>query len=469
MASKRRQQATSTTAAFAKWLEQAKAAERMVVGALLLESDAVCRVADILQPRHFYNQALGSIYRAIYTLWMDGERPDMLKVCEALLKAGELDKAGGAYGISTLSASVASTVNLEDHARYVRQCATQRDLLDAGGKIRELAGDLTRDVGEQVAESLRLVESVATDMDYNSPVTDMPTATDKALAQYDEKERMRREGRTYGIMSGLRVLDKYVCGFKPGDLVVLGARPAMGKTSVMLHFARSMAEQGRTVCIFSLEMADVSLANRLILSYCPNLDNAAFRGGYLAEGQKAEVMEAVGRVRRLPILIDETPNISVRQLKVRCMNLRRKQGLDAVMIDYLQLMDMRGENRQYNREQEIAQTTRQLKQLAKELQVPIILLSQLNRNVESKLKDGKKTTAMPGMSDLRESGAIEQDADVVLLIHRPEYYDDTDAVKGVGLINIAKQRDGRTGKVQFAYNESLTRITDADGQGEMPF
>ena len=143
--------------------------------------------------------------------------------------------------------------------------------------------------------------------------------------------------------------------------------------------------------------------------------------------------------------------------------------LDAVMIDYLQLMDMRGENRQYNREQEIAQTTRQLKQLAKELQVPIILLSQLNRNVESKLKDGKKTTAMPGMSDLRESGAIEQDADVVLLIHRPEYYDDTDAVKGVGLINIAKQRDGRTGKVQFAYNESLTRITDADGQGEMPF
>lgn len=462
-----KQRRQPTTDAYAKYLEQQAAAERIVVGAILLESEAVQRVAAILRPEHFASHALGIIYRTAYQLWTEGEPVDMLRVSQRLMKEEQLDEAGGAYALASLTAQVGTTTNLEHHALFVRQCYTQRQLLEAGGRIRRLAADVSVDVADAVQDSLRMIENVALDMDDDSPLSSMQEATDKALAQYDEKERLRRDGRTYGLPSGLRILDKYVGGFKPGELVVLGARPGMGKTSVMLHFARSMAWDGRQVCIFSLEMGDVSLANRLLLSEA-DIPADAFRLGRLTDEEKQKLYYAAGKVRLLPISIDETPHISVQQAKVRCMNIKRRQGLDCVMIDYLQLMDMRSENRSYNREQEIAQTTRRLKQMAKELGVPVILLSQLNRSSETK-SGGRTVAAVPGLSDLRESGAIEQDADVVLLVHRPEYYDDPEAVKGVGIINIAKQRDGRTGKVKFAYNESLTRISDATDQGQCPF
>ena len=252
------------------------------------------------------------------------------------------------------------------------------------------------------------------------------------------------------------------------DNTLIVSRPGMGKTSLLLHFAKSIAFEGGTVAIFSLEMNDVSLTNRMILSI-EDIDGAAFKDGRLTEAERSRMLDAMGVLRRLPIHIDETPHLSVQQIKVRAMNLKRKSGLGVVMIDYLQLMNMRSDNRQYNREQEIAQTTRRLKQMAKDLEVPVVLLSQLNRNIDQKLKDGKMTTSMPQLSDLRESGAIEQDADVVLLIHRPEYYNDTDAIPGVGLINIAKQREGKTGKVKFSYNESLTRIGDVEDDLQKPF
>lgn len=461
MANNRAMRNQSTAVAYAKRIEQTKAAERMVCGALLLESDSIVRVADILKPGYFYDPAMEAVYRAISSLWQQGQRPDMLKVCEVLLKSGEIDKAGGMYEISRLASNVGSTANLEDHAYYIRECFLQRSLSNAGSKIKNIAEDLTLDVTEQLSQATTEMDKVTSIADNESYITTIKEATDKALSQYNERERLKSSGSTYGIMTGLKILDKYVNGFKPGELIVLGARPAMGKTSVMLNFAKNMAISGKKVCIFSLEMSDVSLANRVILSYCPGIDTSAFRSGNLSDGQKEQMIDAVGEARRLPLLIDETPNISMQQLRIRCMLLKRKKQLDCVMIDYLQLMNMRGENRQYNREQEIAQTTRQLKQMAKELEIPVVLLSQLNRNVDAKLKNGTKTTSIPGMSDLRESGAIEQDADVILLIHRPEYYGDTDAIKGVGIINIAKQRDGMTGKIEFVYNESLTIIGDA--------
>ena len=430
MEQQRRRSNLSMTDAYAKYIESIKIAEKTVIGALLLESDAISRVASILKPEHFYNVALGTIYGAIYGLWTDGEKPEVVKVAERLLKAGKMDSVGGMVGLGSLMSAVASTTNLEDHAMYVRQCYTQRSLKEAGGKITEMAMDVSMDVGDQVSGSLRLVEQIALDMDYDNPMTEIAQATDEALEEYREKEALRSEGRRFGIMSGLQVLDKYTNGFKPGDLVVVGARPGMGKTSLLLHFAKNMAEQGKKIVIFSLEMCRTSLVNRLILSYA-DFNPYAFRGGYLTQFEKPALAEAAEKVRALPIAIDETPNIAVQQIKIRCINRKRKQGLDCVMIDYLQLMNIRADNRHYNREQEIAQTTRRLKQLAKELQVPVVLLSQLNRNVEAKLAGGKKTTTLPGLADLRESGAIEQDADVVLLIHRPEYYEDSDAVKGV--------------------------------------
>lgn len=456
------------TDAYNSYLNQVKTAEKTVIGALLLESDAIQRVAGILRPEYFLNEALSFVFSAIFDLWNEGQKPDMVKAAERLLKEGKIEKVGGMYGISSLTMAVASTSNLEDHAMFVREAYTQRCLLDTGGKIQTMAMDVSADIGDQVASAMRMIEQVANDMDYNSPIVDMAEATDKAMAQYEQRESQRKAGNTFGLMTGLAKLDQYVNGFKPGELIVVGARPGMGKTSLLLHFAKNMAFNNKIVGVFSLEMTDVSLANRIILSYA-DVRPEAYKGGWMTEDEKRRVYDAVSVVRQLPIMIDETPNMSVQQIKVRCMNLKRKIGLDAVMIDYLQLMNTRGENRQYNREQEIAQTTRQLKQLAKELEVPIVLLSQLNRNVETKVKDGKKTTSLPGLSDLRESGAIEQDADVVLLIHRPEYYEDTDAVKGVGIINIAKQREGTTGKIKFAYNESLTRLGNVDEDGGCPF
>lgn len=464
----KKKQTASMTDAYNCYLTQVKSAERVVIGAIILESDAIQRVSGILKPEYFLSESHSCIFSAVFSLWSEGQKPDMVKICERLLKDGKIETAGGMYEISNLATSVASTSNLEEHAMFVREAYTQRCLLDTAGKIQNMAMDVSVDIGDQVVQAMKMIEQVANDMDYNSPIVDMAEATDKAMVQYEQRELKRISGDSYGLMTGLTKLDQNINGFKPGELIVIGARPGMGKTSLLLHFARNIASKNKVVGIFSLEMTDVSLANRIILSYA-DVRPEAYKGGWMNDEEKKKVFEAVSVIRGLPIMIDETPNMSVQQIKIRSMNLKRKIGLSVIMIDYLQLMNTRGENRQYNREQEIAQTTRQLKQLAKELEVPIILLSQLNRNVETKLKDGKKITSVPGLSDLRESGAIEQDADVVLLIHRPEYYGDTDAVKGVGLINIAKQRDGVTGKVKFAYNESLTRLTDVDEYGSCPF
>ena len=451
-----------------RMVEQQQAAERYVVGCLLLESSAIYRVLDILQPDCFLLPQAKLIFQAVTGVMGEGRKPDILSVTQRLLQDGTLEEAGGAYTLSQYQSNVASTANLEEHAMFIRQCATRRKLMDAGSLIQSLGMDTSEDVSDQVAASLKAVEEIMGDMDYADPMHNMAESTDRALAAYEQRERLNLEGRPYGLKSGIRILDKYLHGFRSGQLIVVGARPGMGKTSLLLHFAKSIAFEGGTVAIFSLEMNDVSLTNRMILSI-EDIDGAAFKDGRLTEAERNRMLDAMGVLRRLPIHIDETPHLSVQQIKVRAMNLKRKSGLSIVMIDYLQLMNMRSDNRQYNREQEIAQTTRRLKQMAKDLEVPVILLSQLNRNIDQKLKDGKMTTSMPQLSDLRESGAIEQDADVVLLIHRPEYYNDTDAIPGVGLINIAKQREGKTGKVKFSYNESLTRIGDVEDDLQKPF
>ena len=456
-----------TTDAYTKQIEQQHSAERYVIGCLLLESSAICRVAEILRDDCFADQRLKLVYQAVKDIWNDGQQPDIISVTNRLLQTGDLENAGGAYLISQYASNVGSTTNLEEHAMFIRQCYTSRKLMEAGVTIRSLSMDTSADVGDQVAKAIRIVEDVMNDMDYSNPIRTMAESTDRALAEYEKREQINREGKPWGLRSGIRILDRYLHGFKPGQLIVVGARPGMGKTSLLLHFAKSIAQANERVAIFSLEMNDVSLANRLLLS-CTDIDRNAFKDGRLTPQDRNKLIEASGYLRSLPIHIDETPSLSIQQIKVRSMNLKRKSGLSAIMIDYLQLMNMKSENRNYNREQEIANTTKQLKQLAKELDVPVILLSQLNRNIEQKLQGGKKTTSTPMLYDLRESGAIEQDADVVLLIHRPEYYQDTDAIKGIGLINIAKQRDGCTGKVEFAYSEDLTKIGDSPKNGGDP-
>ena len=468
MASTPKNQRASTPTAYDDYVRQVLAAEKVVVGACLIESTAIARVADILKPEHFSNEALGIVYRAVLNLWTDGVSPDMLNVCDRLQKEGSIEKVGGMYGISVLGMNVGSTTNLEYHARFVRQSHTQRALLESGQLIEQMAMDLTRDVADQVSKAIKTLEAVADDMDYNNTMVSVGEAAGEALKEYDAKVRARTEGRQIGVTSGLKVLDKYTNLFQPGQLIILGARPAMGKTAMMLHFAVSMARSGKSVVIFSLEMTRVALTNRIIQGMMPGVNPYSFRGGYLTNDECRQMVEARNELESLPLWIDDCSDQDVTSIKVACMKLQRTRGLDCIMIDYLQLMNVRADNRQYNREQEIAQTTRRLKNMTKELGVPIVVLSQLSRNVE---RGGSR---MPQLSDLRESGAIEQDADVVLFIHRPEYYEEPDAIKGVGLINMAKQRDGRTGLVEFGYNESLTKIFDYDENfekedGTVPF
>lgn len=461
-------QRASTPTAYDDYVRQVLAAEKVVVGACLIESTAIARVADILRPEHFGNEPLSIIYRTVLNLWTDGVSPDMLNVCNRLVKEGNIDRVGGMYGISVLSSNVGSTNNLEYHARFVRQSHTQRSLLESGQLIEQMAMDLTRDVADQVSKAIKTLEAVADDMDYNNTMVSIGEAAGEALKEYDAKVRARTEGRQIGVTSGLKVLDKYTNLFQPGQLIILGARPAMGKTAMMLHFAVSMARSGKSVVVFSLEMSRVALTNRIIQGMMPNVDAYQFRRGYLTNDECRQMVDARNELDSLPLWIDDDPDQDVTKIKITCMKLQRKRGLDCVLIDYLQLMNVRTDNRQYNREQEIAQTTRRLKIMAKELNIPVIVLSQLNRGVE---RGGSR---MPQLSDLRESGAIEQDADLVLFIHRPEYYEEPDAIPGVGLIRMAKQRDGTTGTVEFAYNKSLTKIydyneNDKKEDGTVPF
>ena len=451
---------------YSKFIDQAKRAERYVIGCLLTESNAVMRVVELLKPEYFYQPAMACLYGIIVKLWESGTQPDMMNVFGEVMKENKLDVVGDVAEITILTVNVASTANLEDHAMFVRESYTRRQLTEGGVFIHTLGMDMTQDISDQVEKSLKAVENIMGEMDYSNPMVGMQEAVQLSLKEYEMKAERLASGKPYGLRSGINKLDAILHGFKPGELIVVGARPAMGKTAMLLRFARSIAENGQMFALFSLEMSVVSLTNRIICGFAGDMDKNAFKDGRLAFDQD-KLLEAVNQAQSLSLMVDDTPHLSVHQIKVRAMNLKRKKGLAAIGIDYLQLMNTRSDNRSYNREQEISQTTRKLKQLAKELEVPIILLSQLNRNIESKTVGGVKTTSLPQLSDLRESGAIEQDADVVLLIHRPEYYEDTNAPKGVGMIIVAKNREGKTAKVKFKYSEDLSMI--ADEGPSMPF
>lgn len=444
-------------------------AEAAVVGALLIEPTAIHEVYELLQKDCFYNDSLGEIYDAIRSVWEAGGKADMILVTEELKRRGTLDSVGGVYTISQLTTRIASTAHIREHAAYILDSFLKRKLITTGQAIIRQATEIGVDVADAITESLSMVENLATKMEYGNGPKAIGEAARAALIDYDERERLHKEGKSVGITTGLRILDKHLNGFQKKQLIIIGARPAMGKTALALHMAKHAALSGIPVAFFTLEMEAARMADRLIMSL-GGVQSIPYRGGWLTESEKAVMFNAVGLVEQLPIYVDDTPNLNIKQIKARCINLQRKGRCGMVFIDYLGLINMETGNRAYTREQEVTQTSRQAKLMAKELNVPVVLLSQLNRGIEGKISQKGAAEAVPGLSDLRESGAIEQDADVVLMIHRPEYYD-SDAEKGVGIINIAKQREGTTGKVEFCYNESLTNLYDRDDvqAAESPF
>lgn len=435
---------------------QATDLEEAVLGAIMLEKDALPTVIDVLRPESFYLDAHQKIFRAMMGLFEKSRPVDLLTVTEALRQSGELEAIGGPFKVVALTNRVTSAANIEYHARIIAQKYIQRELIHASSEIIKDAYEDTTDVFELLDKAERELFSI-TEMNLSRGVETMSTLASKFIKQVEALSQ-KEEGLT-GIASGFSDLDRLTSGWQPSDLVIIAARPSMGKTAFVLSLARNAAmDFKKGVAIFSLEMSNLQLVQRL-LSMEAEISSEKLRKGQLEESEWQNLQSAIDRMSEAPIFIDDTAGINVFELRAKCRRLKMQHDIQLVVIDYLQLMSG-GTDTRGNREQEVSNISRSLKALAKELNVPVLALSQLSRAVE--VRGGTKR---PMLSDLRESGSIEQDADIVSFIYRPEYYDITEdeegnSLKNVAEIIVAKHRNGATESVKLHFEKSLAKFTD---------
>lgn len=431
-----------------------KDVESAVLGMLLIESTAINAVSSVLAKDVFFNEANAAVYDAIDQVAKDGDVVDMMLVVSKLSKMGKLDEIGGPFYIAQLTSKVAMTTNLLAHALYLKELYMARQLILSGHKIMAMALDRTLDIEDTTYSGIKMLENIARGMTVGTNTADLRTLSHESMSMYEKRKENLLEGRKTGILTGIDKLDNTLLGLKGGQLVILAARPAMGKTAFALNIARTAAMSGHPTVIFSLEMSGVSLSDRMLIAH-GDFNAAAFRKGALTDTEEANLSQSVDCLGELPITVDDTSGLQIQQISSVAKNLQRKGKCELVIIDYLQLVRIKSENRNYSREQEVAETTKFAKGMAKSLNVPVVLLSQLSRKCE------ERQDKTPILSDLRESGSIEQDADIVLMLHRPAYYDRSEE-QGMGIVRVAKNRDGRTGDVKFHHNKTLTRFTDYD-------
>ncbi|MEP7263053.1 MAG: replicative DNA helicase [Bacteroidota bacterium] len=449
----------STEILHGKLPPQAVDLEDAVLGALMLDKDAVANVIDILHPECFYKDAHQKIYHAIHTLFHQTQPVDILTVTQQLRKTGDLEIAGGAYYITQLTNRVASAANIEFHSRIILQKYIQRELIRISTETITNAYEETSDVLELLDNAERNLFSLA-EGNIRKNYEDMHNLITKAIKEIEIAAK-QTAGVT-GVQSGFTDLDRVTAGWQKSDLIIIAARPGMGKTAFTLSMARNAAVKfNRAVAFFSCEMSSLQLVNRLISSES-EINSEKIKKGLLADHEWAQLNSRIAPLTKAPLYIDDTPALTVFELRAKCRRLVAEKKVELIIIDYLQLMTTGGDNRGGNREQEISTISRSLKSIAKELNVPIIALSQLSRAVES--RGGSKK---PQLSDLRESGAIEQDADMVLFIYRPEYYDLTEDENGnstanVAEIIVAKNRNGALKSVNLKFLGHLTKFTDLD-------
>lgn len=432
--------------------------EEAVLGAIMLEKDALTAVIDILKPDVFYVEQHQVIYGAISRLFARSEAIDILTVTNELKKSGELERAGGAYNVTQLTNRVASSANVEYHARIIIQKYIQRELIRISSEIIREAFEDTTDVFDLLDKSEKNLFTVS-DSNLRRTSEDMPSLIKQAV---DEIEAAKNQGHQLrGVQSGFTELDRITTGWQRSDLIILASRPGMGKTAFSLSMARNIAvEFRRPIAIFSLEMSSLQLVTRLI-SAESGLSSEKLRRGDLKDYEWQQLNTRISRLIDAPIYIDDTPALSIFELRAKCRRLKSQHNIEMIFIDYLQLMTGQYD-RQGNREQEISNISRSLKSLAKELNVPVLAMSQLSRAVET--RGGSKK---PLLSDLRESGAIEQDADLVAFIYRPEYYgieeyDDQSPTAGMAEIIVAKHRNGPLGEVRLRFIAKYAQFKDPD-------
>jgi len=442
---------------------QATDLEEAVLGAMMLEKDAVTAVIDILQPKVFYKESHQKIFAAIQRLFGKSEPVDILTVTNELKSTGELEIVGGPYYITMLTSRIASAANVEYHARIVLQKHIQRELIAISSDIIKDAYEDTTDVFDLLDKAESNLFSVS-ESNLRRSVEDMQSlvkqARDEIIAAKDSDNHLR------GVPSGFTELDRITNGFQKSDLIILAARPSMGKTALALSMARNMAVNfGKPVAVFSLEMSAVQLVTRLISSES-EIRSDKLKRGDLAAHEWEQLNSKIQQLIDAKLFIDDTPALTIFELRAKCRRLKQQHDIQMVFVDYLQLMSGGGDSKG-NREQEISQISRSLKALAKELNVPVLALSQLSRAVENRPGTSKR----PILSDLRESGAIEQDADIVQFIYRPEYYkidefEDGTSTHRVAELIIAKHRNGAVGDVRLKFIDTFAKFEDYEQGGK---
>jgi replicative DNA helicase len=442
---------------YAKVPPQAVELEEAVLGAVMIEKDAINDVSDILKEESFYVEKHQRIWRAIKTLDQKLQPIDLLTVTEQLRKQGDLDMVGGPFYVAQLTNKVASAANVKAHAHIIAEKLIQRQLIATSTEVIKDAYADTTDVFELLDRAEKNLFSIAE----NNVKRNSENISDILFKELKELDiRMNNhQDHLNGVPSGFIEIDKATGGWQKSDFIIVAARPGMGKTAFALALARNAAvDYKKPVAIFSLEMSNVQLVQRMI-SMETHIPADKIRRGNLEEYEYQILTSKIDSLRNAPIFIDDTPAINIFELRSKCRRLKQQHGIELIMIDYLQLM--RGVNEgkgNTNREQEISQISRSLKGLAKELEVPVIALSQLSRAPEKRAGPAK-----PVLSDLRESGAIEQDADLVIFLYRPEYYkiptfDDGTPTLGIAEISIAKHRNGPTVEVRARFIKNYAKF-----------
>jgi replicative DNA helicase len=425
-------------------------AEQCVLGAILLENEALLKVHDILKPEYFYRPPHRKIFEAILALFERNEPIDLLTVTEILRRRNQIEEVGGSAYLASLMEAVPTAANVLHHARMVRETAILRSLINVATEVIAECYEHTEDVEELLDRAERMIFEIS-EQRVNAAFANLKELLKDSI-RYTEQLYERHELIT-GLPTGFRDFDQLTAGLQPSDLIIIAARPGMGKTSFALNIARNVGvrvqEPRQAAAIFSLEMSKEQLALRMLCAEA-RIDSSRLRRGYLDKNEWGRLVNAANDLSDTPIFIDDSPGLTALDIRAKARRLQAEHGLSLIIIDYLQLL--RGRGRVESRQQEISEISRSLKALAKELRVPVVALSQLSRAVE------QRGDRIPQLADLRESGAIEQDADLIVFIYRDEVYNKETKDKGIAKIIVGKQRNGPTGEIELAFLKEYARF-----------
>lgn len=432
---------------------QSVEAEQAVLGAILIEADSLTTVSELLAAEDFYRRTHQYIFESILRVAESGEPVDLITVTAELQRQGQIEEIGGVAYLANLSNSVPTAANVDHYAHIVREKAIMRRLINTATKIAATGYENGVGVAEMIDDAEKNILAITQAGSVGKGFTPIK---DVLLNTFERIEFLfNNKGNVTGIPSGYPDLDKMTSGFQRSDLIILAARPAVGKTAFALNVAQNIAVRAReSVAIFSLEMGKEQLVQRMLCAEA-NIDAGKMRTGFLDEDDWPKLTMAVGTLSEAPIFIDDTPGITVQDIRAKCRRLKQEQGsLGLIMIDYLQLISGKGKGD--NRQQEVSEISRTLKLIARELMVPVIALSQLSRSVE------QRQDKRPMMSDLRESGSIEQDADIVSFLYRDDYYNPESEKKNIIEVIIAKQRSGPTGTVELVFLKNFNKFVSLE-------